>query len=69
MLQLLDLLVILKDNDSAPSYWSKNKKQNNKKYKKKYKTKQKTEKRLNYSVLIILSCHYYWNYYYKISIW
>lgn len=35
MLQLLDLLVILKDNDSTPSYWSKNKKQNNKKFKKK----------------------------------
>ena len=34
MLQGLDLLVILKDNDSTPSYWSKNKKQNNKKLKK-----------------------------------
>ena len=52
MLQLLDLLVILKDNDYTLRYWSKNKKQNNKILKKKKK------KRLNYSVLI-LSCHYY----------
>ena len=38
MLQLLDLLVILKDNDYTLSYWSKNKKQNNKILKKKKKT-------------------------------
>ena len=41
MLQLLDLLVILKDNDSTPSYWSKNKKQNHKKLNKKQNKKQK----------------------------
>ena len=51
MLQLLDVLVILKDNDYTLRHWRKNKKQNNKILK-------KTKKRLNYSVLI-LSCHYY----------
>lgn len=47
MLQLLDLSVILKDNDSTPSYWSNPTKQ------------QKTKKPLNYNSVLILSCHYY----------
>ena len=56
MLQLLDLLVIVKDNDSTPSYWSKNEKQNNKKLKKtKTKKKRKTLKLFSINFKLSLS--------------
>ena len=55
ILQLLDLLVILKDNDSTPSYWSKNKKTKPQKIKKNKTKNKKTFKLFSINFKLSLS--------------